>query len=83
MITCKEFLQELNEYLDDLVDPATKQHWQEHVNQCLNCFVIVDTTKKTMQVYKNQEEQEVPADVKSRLMQALEKKMAARKSSSS
>ncbi len=79
MITCKEFLSELNEYLDDLVDPATKQHWQEHVNECQNCFVIVDTTRKTMQVYKGMEEQQLPTDVKSRLMQALEKKMAARK----
>lgn len=80
MITCKEFLRELNEYLDDLVDPTTKQQWQQHVNECQNCFVIVDTTKKTMQVYKGMEEQQLPTDVKSRLMQALEKKMAARKS---
>lgn len=79
MISCKEFLNELNEYLDDLVDPATKQHWQAHVDECPNCFVIVDTTKKTLQVYKGMQEQEVPGDVKRRLIQALEKKMAARR----
>lgn len=79
MISCKEFLKELNEYLDELVDPATKQHWQSHVDECPNCFVIVDTTKKTMQVYKGMEEQELPTDVKGRLMQALAKKMAAQK----
>jgi anti-sigma factor (TIGR02949 family) len=83
LITCKEFLKELNEYLDDLVDPETKSHWQAHVDECPNCFVIVDTTKKTMQVYKGMQEQEVPTDIKSRLMQALEKKMAARKAPSS
>jgi hypothetical protein len=70
----------LNEYLDDLVDPATKQHWQAHVDECPNCFVIVDTTRKTMQVYKGMEEQELPSDVKGRLMEALAKKMAAQKS---
>ena len=79
MVTCKDFLRELNEYLDDLVDPETKQHWQAHVNECPNCFVIVDTTKKTMQVFKGMEQQELPPDIKGRLMQALEKKMAARK----
>ena len=83
MITCKDFLKELNDYLDELVDPETKKHWQSHVDECPNCFVIVDTTRKTMQVYKGMHEQEVPGDVKSRLMQALEKKMAARKSASS
>lgn len=80
MISCKDFLRELNEYLDEAVDPATKQQWQSHVNECPNCFVIVDTTKKTMQIYKGMEEQQLPGDIKSRLMQALEKKMAARKS---
>ena len=80
MISCKDFLRELNEYLDESVDPATKQQWQSHVNECPNCFVIVDTTKKTMQVYKGMEEQQLPVDIKSRLMQALERKMAARKS---
>lgn len=79
MISCKDFLKELNDYLDEMVDPATKQHWQAHVDECPNCFVIVDTTKKTMQVYKGMEEQQLPVDVKSRLMQALEKKMAARR----
>jgi anti-sigma factor (TIGR02949 family) len=80
LISCKDFLRELNEYLDEAVDPATKQQWQSHVNECPNCFVIVDTTKKTMQIYKGMEEQQLPGDIKSRLMQALEKKMAARKS---
>lgn len=79
MITCKEFLTELNDYLDDLVDPETKQHWQAHVDACPNCFVVVDTTRKTLQVYKGMEQQDLPGDVKSRLWQALEKKMAARK----
>lgn len=80
MISCKDFLRELNEYLDESVDPATKQHWQSHVDECPNCFVIVDTTKKTVQVYKGMEEQQLPVDIKSRLMQALERKMAGRKS---
>ena len=79
LITCKEFLQELNEYLDDLVDPATKQHWQQHVDECPNCFVIVDTTRKTVQVYKGMEQQELPSEVQGRLWQALEKKMAEKK----
>lgn len=79
MISCKDFLRELNDYLDETVDPSTKLHLQTHVEECLNCYVIVDTTKKTMQVYKGSVEQELPLDVKSRLMRALEKKMASRK----
>ncbi len=49
------------------------------MNECPNCFVIVDTTKKTLQVYKGMEPQTIPEDVRSRLWQALERKMAAKK----
>lgn len=83
MVTCKEFLQELNEYLDETTDAETKLHWQAHVDECPNCFVIVDTTRKTLQVYKGMEEQEVPEDVRARVWSAIELKMkAARRSNS-
>ena len=77
MLTCKQFLQELNDYLDPNVDSVTKIHLEAHVTECPNCFVIEDTTKKTLQVYKGVEPQCVPEDVKSRLWKALERKMAA------
>ena len=80
MLTCKQFLTELNDYLDPSTDPETKRHLQAHVTECPNCFVIVDTTMKTLQIYKGCEPQNVPEDVKSRLWRALERKMAAKKS---
>lgn len=79
MLTCKQFLQELNDYLDPSTDPATKCHLEKHVNECPNCFVLVDTTKKTLQIYKGVEPQTIPESVKARLWKALEKKIAARK----
>ena len=78
MLTCKQFLQELNDYLDPDIDSVTKVHLEAHVSECPNCFVIVDTTKHTLEVYKGMEPQTVPEDVKSRLWRALERKMAAR-----
>ena len=79
MLTCKQFLQELNDYLDPNTDPDLKRHLERHVTECPNCFVIVDTTKKTLEVYKGMEPQTLPDEVRSRLWQALEKKMAAKK----
>jgi hypothetical protein len=38
--------------------------------------VIVDTTLKTMQVYKGMQQQAIPEAVESRLWKAIEKKMA-------
>ncbi len=79
MLTCKQFLQELNDFLDPTTDPEMKRHLQAHVTECPNCFVIVDTTQKTLQVYKGVEPQSIPEDVKTRLWNALERKMAAKK----
>ena len=55
MLTCKQFLQELNDYPDPSIDPETKRHLESHVSQCPNCFVVVDTTMKTLKVYKGME----------------------------
>jgi anti-sigma factor (TIGR02949 family) len=79
LITCKQFLRELNDFLDDTVTEETREHWQKHVNECSNCFVIFDTTRKTLQVFKGTELQEIPSDVRTRLMDALERKMAAKR----
>jgi anti-sigma factor (TIGR02949 family) len=79
LLTCKQFLQELNDYLDPSIDPETKRHLESHVAACPNCFVVVDTTKKTLQVYKGMEPQAVPEDLKNRLWAALERKIAAKK----
>jgi anti-sigma factor (TIGR02949 family) len=79
LLTCKQFLQELNDYLDPNTDAEMKRRLETHVTQCPNCFVIVDTTQKTLQIYKGVEPQNVPEDVKSRLLKAIERKMAARK----
>ena len=82
MLTCKEFLQELNEYLDETADQELKTKLHDHVTECPNCFVIFDTTQRTIRVYKGMEAQTIPSEVHGRLMRALEKRCADRKASS-
>ena len=76
MLTCKDFLNGLNDFLDHTADPETHAHLTKHVNECPNCWVIVDTTKRTLQVYKGVEPQQLPEDLHTRLMKALEKKIS-------
>jgi anti-sigma factor (TIGR02949 family) len=76
LLTCKDFLSELNEYLDETTDADIRRRVEEHVSECPNCFVVFDTTKKTLQIYKGMEPQPIPQDVHSRLMAALERKRA-------
>jgi len=81
LLTCKEFLQELNDFLDESIDGELRRHLEAHVSECPNCFVILDTTKRTIRVYKGMDPQTIPDDVHSRLMSALDKKLAARSNS--
>ena len=76
LLTCKDFLNELSEYLDETTDADIRRRVEEHVSECPNCFVVFDTTKKTLQIYKGMEPQPIPQDVHSRLMAALERKRA-------
>ena len=77
MLTCKDFLNELSEFLDETLDPNVRAALHKHVNECPNCWVILDTTQRTIQVYKGLEPQSIPPDIHSRLMTALQKKMSA------
>jgi anti-sigma factor RsiW len=79
LLTCREFLTELNDYLDATTDVEIRGRIEAHITECPNCFVILDTCKKTIQVYKGMNAQVLPEDVQSRLMKAVERKMAAKK----
>ena len=81
MLTCREFLAELNDYLDEneKIDVELRRKLESHITECPNCWVVCDTTKKTIQVYKGMNAQAIPDEVHARLLKALEKKMAAKR----
>ncbi|MGA2270957.1 MAG: zf-HC2 domain-containing protein [Bryobacteraceae bacterium] len=79
MLTCKDFLNELTDYLDECLDAEVRAKLEQHMTECPNCWVIADTTRKTIQIYRGMEPYPIPADVETRLMAALEKKMAERR----
>jgi anti-sigma factor RsiW len=78
LLTCKQFLSELNDYLDEAVDVELRHRIEAHITECPNCFVILDTTQKTIRVYKGMQPQAIPDDVQARLLKAVERKMANR-----
>jgi anti-sigma factor RsiW len=79
LLTCKDFLRELSDYLDESLDSEIRAKLESHITECPNCWVIADTTRKTIQIYKGMEPQSIPSDIEQRLMVALEKKMAAKR----
>jgi hypothetical protein len=70
-VTCAEFLKELNEFLDGDLDPKLKAELDSHLTWCYNCFVVCDTTKKTIKIYKESQIYELPEDTRSKLQTAI------------
>jgi anti-sigma factor RsiW len=74
LLTCRQFFEELTDYLDDKLDAQLRLKLEQHLSDCPNCWVICDTTKKTIKVYKGMEPCTIPPEIHTRLMAALEKK---------
>ena len=81
MLSCKDFLQALNEYLDQTEDAEIKKDVELHVSECPNCWVIFNTTQKTLQVFKGMDPQPIPEDIHTRLMDRLQKRIAEKQGS--
>lgn len=78
---CTEFLNELTNYLDGMIDAKTKAELEDHLAWCHNCYVVCDTTRKTIEIYRNQELYELPDDLRGRLQTAIMSKCSAQKKS--
>jgi len=63
--------------MDSNVDAELRRKLEAHISECPNCFVILDTTQKTIKVYKGMQPQPIPEEVHIRLMRAVERKIAA------
>ncbi len=75
LLTCKDFLEALNEYLDETEDAELRREVEQHVGECPNCWVVFDTTRKTLKVFKGMQPQDIPTDLHQRLMARLHGKM--------
>ena len=78
-MNCSDFLKELTDYLDDTLDTRTREELEEHLQWCHNCFVICNTTKKTIEIYRDSELYELPEDLRTRLRSAIMTKCHAKK----
>ena len=80
---CAEFLQELTSYLDGALDETTKVELESHLSWCHHCYVVCDTTKKTIEIYRDSHLYELPEDLRDKLRSAIISKCTERKKASS
>lgn len=75
-MNCKGVIREISDYIDGALEPAVKLELERHLGHCEDCKMVVDQTKLTVDVFCDSEPVELPADVKSRLHEALRRKIS-------
>jgi hypothetical protein len=70
-VKCSEFLKELTDYLDNTMDPGTRSELEEHLQWCHNCYVVCNTTKSTIEIYRGSQLYELPDDLRLRIRSAI------------
>jgi anti-sigma factor RsiW len=74
-LNCKGVIRELSNYIDGDLDLAMKQELERHLGHCEDCTMIVDQTKKTVEILCDSEPVALPSDVRARLHEALHRKI--------
>ena len=70
-MNCKKVILELTSYLDGVLDASVRIDLEQHLSTCSDCRVVVDTTRKTIQIFCKSEPVPLPEDVRTRLHTAL------------
>jgi anti-sigma factor RsiW len=72
-LPCKDNLTNLNAYIYGELDNALCRDIETHIKSCPNCRIVVNTLKKTIQLYQmDGQETTLPDEARHRLMTRLD-----------
>jgi len=71
-LNCENLLGSLSEYIDGGLSPELCQELEKHLAGCENCRVVLNTTKRTIDlVHEPEARSTIPEDVRERLFKRL------------
>ena len=59
-MTCTEFIALLDDLIDDTAAAETRAELQKHLSGCEHCEVTLNTTRKTIEIYRSHELYDLP-----------------------
>ena len=66
-MTCTDFLAKLTDYFDGAVPPDLLEEVEHHIAECKHCEVVLDSTTKTINIYRDHEIYDFPPDLQERI----------------
>ncbi|PYT42997.1 MAG: anti-sigma factor [Acidobacteria bacterium] len=74
-LNCKGVIREISDYIDGDLDLSVRQELERHLEHCEDCKMVVDQTRLTVDIFCDSKPIELTSDVKSRLHDALRRKL--------
>ena len=74
-MTCTDIIRLLSDYLDGELDRKTLREIDRHLEECEECRLLVDNTRKLIQIYCDAKPVPIPASVRKRIYSKLAKKI--------
>lgn len=72
MSKCGDHLVHLNEYLDGDLEASLRAEIEEHIGECKNCRLMVDTLRRTVKLCREEGECEpLPQHISDKLTDAM------------
>jgi anti-sigma factor (TIGR02949 family) len=68
---CKTLLGSLSQYIDGNLPDELCQEIEKHLKGCENCRVVLNTTRRTIDLVHISADEDIPADVRGRLFKRL------------
>jgi anti-sigma factor RsiW len=79
-MTCTDFLAKLTDFFDGTVPPDLMAEVEHHIAECKHCEVVLDSTTKTINIYRDHELYDFPPDLQQRIEAKVMARCAALKS---
>jgi anti-sigma factor RsiW len=75
-LNCKGVIREISNYIDGELELPTRQELERHLEHCGECNLVVNQTRLTVEIFCDSKPIELPGEVKSRLHDALRRKLS-------
>jgi anti-sigma factor RsiW len=74
-LNCKGVIRELSNYIDGELDPIVVQELERHLGHCEDCTMLLDQTRRTIEIFCDSKKVELTGEAKTRIHKALKAKM--------
>jgi anti-sigma factor RsiW len=70
-MSCRELVELVTDYLEDTLDPVTRQRFEEHMQECDGCTAYVEQMRMTVRLLGEVPEESLSPEVRDRLLAAF------------